>query len=389
MYYKLYPDADATISSKYPTYNSGLDKILELKKTDSAIGYSYEGEWISGSTYAKNDYVKYNNVLYVCDSNAGTTQFVTGGDWSVFDSSSLFANSRILLKFDLNKVPETILSSSSAVTLKLFSSDIDYVSDSFTVNAHPVSYNWELGTGIVIEQENTIGVTWINKSTNSAWLSPGSDYLQVSSSVVFDSDTIDLEIDVKNIVDSWRNSTYENYGFLIKKSFDDEYNRKSITNISFYSRETNTVYLPELEFSYDDHIYSTGSISGSKFTNEPISVVSKNMQKEYLYDTKHRFYASVKPRSAAKTFVEDVVPTQTNYIDGQLFYSIVDNLSNRIMIPFSTGSIVSLNSTNGYYFDVYLSGFMPNRFYKILFKSVVNGVETYHDNDNIFKVIKW
>lgn len=387
MYYKLYPTIDATISSKYPTYNSGLDKVLQITKTDSAIGHSYEGEWVSGSTYAVGDYVKYNNMLYEC--NAETTQFVTGSDWSVFDSGSLFTNSRLLIKFDLTKVPSAILASSSLVSLKLFASDIGYVSDTFTLDVHPLSDNWECGTGIIFEQGYKTGASWVNKNTNATWVNSGSDYLAVSSSVVFTTETIDLESDVTSIVNSWKTSVYPNYGFVIKKTFDDEYNRNAFDNISFYSRETNTIYLPELEFSYDDHIYSTGSISGSKFTTEALSVVSKNMQKEYIYDLKHRFYALVKRRSGAKTFVEEIVPTQVDYIDGNLYYSIIDNVSNRVMIPFSDNSEVSLNSTDGYHFDMYLSGFMPNRFYKILFKSVVNGIETYHDNDNIFKVIKW
>ncbi len=57
------------------------------------------------------------------------------------------------------------------------------------------------------------------------------------------------------------------------------------------------------------------------------------------------------------------------------------------LIPFSNYTKVSLNS-EGHYFDVNTIGLMPERFYKIIFKSTIDSVDTYFDNQYVFKVVK-
>ena len=57
------------------------------------------------------------------------------------------------------------------------------------------------------------------------------------------------------------------------------------------------------------------------------------------------------------------------------------------MIPFSDYTKVSLDET-GHYFNVSLSGFMPERFYKMIFKVILDGQTQYFDTDSQFKVVK-
>ena len=44
--------------------------------------------------------------------------------------------------------------------------------------------------------------------------------------------------------------------------------------------------------------------------------------------------------------------------------------------------------SKGNYFDVYMSGLQPERYYRILVKTVVDGTTTVTDNGNIFKVVR-
>jgi hypothetical protein len=48
---------------------------------------------------------------------------------------------------------------------------------------------------------------------------------------------------------------------------------------------------------------------------------------------------------------------------------------------------VSCDSTGGY-FDVYMDGLQPERYYRILIKTVLDGSTVVVDNQNVFKVVR-
>ena len=73
------------------------------------------------------------------------------------------------------------------------------------------------------------------------------------------------------------------------------------------------------------------------------------------------------------------------------YYSVKDAETEETIIPFSTGSIVSCDST-GNFFNLWLDGFQPERFYRFQIK-VVSGsgaTETsmIYDEDYTFKVVR-
>jgi len=131
----------------------------------------------------------------------------------------------------------------------------------------------------------------------------------------------------------------------------------------------------------------TGSVSGSLLSSGSIAVTMKRFKPEYKYNTTVRFRINVKPSYVAKTFYEELRQGEVYYLPDSASYSIRDAYSNRIMIPFSDYTKISVDET-GHYFDVSLSGFMPERFYKTLFKVVMDGETQYFDSDNQFKVVK-
>ena len=73
-------------------------------------------------------------------------------------------------------------------------------------------------------------------------------------------------------------------------------------------------------------------------------------------------------------------------------YSIVDAYTGDTVIPFGEGSVVSADTT-GNYFNLWLNGLLPERFYKIEIK-VVSGSGTldetiqYFDDFQSFKITR-
>ena len=59
-----------------------------------------------------------------------------------------------------------------------------------------------------------------------------------------------------------------------------------------------------------------------------------------------------------------------------------------MVIPFDTNyTKISCDST-GPYFDIYMDGLQPERYYRVLVKSEIDGTNTVIDNGNTFKVVR-
>ncbi len=115
----------------------------------------------------------------------------------------------------------------------------------------------------------------------------------------------------------------------------------------------------------------------------------KNFKSEYKYGTKVRMRVVGKESFQRKSFSNVSVTSFSviKYLPSTSYYSIKDAGSERTIIDFSENSKISCD-TSGNYFDLQLSGIMPQRYYKIIIKVVINGVEQYFDKGFIFKVVK-
>ena len=85
------------------------------------------------------------------------------------------------------------------------------------------------------------------------------------------------------------------------------------------------------------------------------------------------------------------LPSGSQAMGQGTYYSIVDASSEDVIVPFGTGSIVSCDST-GNYFNVWMDGFQPERFYRFQIK-VVSGsgadqTSMIYDDDYTFKVVR-
>ena len=76
-------------------------------------------------------------------------------------------------------------------------------------------------------------------------------------------------MDVTSAIKTWQSGSngkiIPNYGFLLQFSDVDERNLSTQGQVSFFSRETHTVYVPKLIMFFDDSTFNTGSMSEINF----------------------------------------------------------------------------------------------------------------------------
>ena len=75
-------------------------------------------------------------------------------------------------------------------------------------------------------------------------------------------------------------------------------------------------------------------------------------------------------------------------------YSIIDSITNETIIPFAEGNITYGNSRSkmsndgdGSFFKLRMDNFMPERYYKICVKTIINGSVLILDDNYYFKVV--
>ena len=381
MHYFIFPDLDATLYSASGSKNTGLDQILEVRKDMKADGTNVKA-------------------------------------------------SRILMKFDLSYISQSIvrgLISNPKYYLNLYDANPTNMGYSQSLWAYPVSQSWIEGEGFDMDIPTTTqGASWDYKTglNEEDWWNPesssftteqgGAYYKNVYGSQSFAWGTEDMRMDVTPIVNSWLDETYPNEGFMIKRSGSievqniksgsgDEGNSDALGSFIFFSRQTNTIYPPKLEVEWYDTAWSTGSLDPLSSTNlEDLVFYMKGLQTQYKEKSKMRFRVVGRERYPTKSYSNTASEYLTvKYLpsgsvekigeDGA-YYSVIDDQTGDVIVPFGTGSLISCDST-GNYFNLWMDGLQSERYYRFEFK-VVSGSNTsdetiqYFDDNFAFKVVK-
>jgi hypothetical protein len=142
-----------------------------------------------------------------------------------------------------------------------------------------------------------------------------------------------------------------------------------------------------LEIKWDDSSYSTGSLS--TVTNSNFALVINNNKAEYQQDSIQRFRVAVRDIFPSTTFRTSLSYTNTKALPSTSYWAIKDLDTEEMVVDYDTSfTKISCDST-GNYFDVYMNGLEPERYYKLLIKTVLTTKETIVlDKDYIFKVIR-
>ena len=363
--YKIFPEKSATIYSFYPTLNTGNDEILEL------------------STF---------------ESINGTNEV-----------------SRALIKFPLsaiNTAMNLVSSSNFKASLKLYLANAASVPTNLTLDSYPLAQDWSHGTGRLGNVPiTTDGVSWEYRTEDgiNAW--PTGSYptgttasydptgnagggLWWTSSLWRGSQqfapqvlSLDTDIDVTQVVDAWHNNVITNYGFIVKHQSSYEFTTASKFELKYFSGHTHTIYPPSLDIAWDDSSFSTGSLT--VVTSSYYNVVINNNKAEYQQDSVQKFRIAVRDLYPSVAFRTTLSFTNTKCLPSSSYWSIKDLDTEEIVVDYDTiGTKISCDST-GNFFTIYMNGLEPERYYKILIKSVLADGETVvTDQDYIFKVVR-
>ena len=321
--------------------------------------------------------------------------------------------SRTLIKFDITNISESIVAGTipenARYYLNLYDARSTELTTSQSLFAYPVSQSWVQGDGRFFDSPattegcswryrdgETTGTQWVSGSNNTG----GTWFNQYEASQSFNHETIDMRMDVTNIMKQWLSSSIANEGFIVKRSGSigntssslDEGSTDRLGNFSFFSRDTHTIYPPKLEVEYDDSIFNTGSLSTLDADDvDEVTIYMKGLREEYKEKSKVKFRVYGRERFPTRTYSTSSQNLTVKFIPSQSQYSVRDALSEDEIIPFSTGSYLSCDGA-GNYFRLDLNAFQPERHYRFLYK-VVSGsgntrVEHILDEDHIFKVTR-
>ena len=361
--YKIFAEKDTTLYSDYPTLNSGMDPILELTKNTS--------------------------LLYASQSTAA----------------------RILIKFlddDVNEVVTKYIGTASfSASLKLYLADSTGLPTDYTVEAFPVYSSWDMGTGRFGDSPvTTDGASWVFRKANSTnpWITQsfesgvtasytpsnpgGGDWHEdLGSSQSFGVYVKkDLNLDVTEAIVAFREESITNEGFLLKISGSLEFDQNYTFTLNYFGRDTNTVYPPVLELKWDDSVYSTAGSSITGVSSQDIRISLSNNKGEFNQYEIYRFRLNVRDQFPVRTYATSSIYTTQKYIPSASYYAIKDVKSDTTVVDFDDNFTKISADRQGNYFDVYMYGLEPERYYKILIKTIISGSTLVFDDQYFFKV---
>jgi len=363
--YRIYPESDAFLASEITKANTGKDEIVELG------GY----EDISGTTRTNRTVVKFNQteILDVVDNKIGANAISASLNYYLAEASELPV--------------------------------------SYLVYSYPLAQDWDNGRGKFGDiPTDTTGVSWeytrageVTPWTTSGWganitgsytgsqAGGGSWYtgsggvnLETSQSFVINSDK-DITLDVSNAIRLFYSGSISNYGHILKLENQYEFNENTNIRLRFFSNNTNTIYPPYLEFKWDDTSYLTGSLS---VLSTDISTVGiKNNKERYESSGKVRFKVNARPKYPVRTFTTSSVYLTNYALPENSFWGVKDEYTEEMVIDFDQYTKISCDSS-GPYFDVYMDSFQPERYYRMMVKTTIDGAQVIFADKNTFKVVR-
>ena len=390
--YKIFPEKDATMYTEFPSQNTGRDEILEAK-------------------------------TYIADANSQVARY--------------------LVKFSTSEITNIISTkigdgkSEWTAYFRNFHAVVTGLNLDQKLEFYPISGNWGMGTGKFNDIPKVVnGVSWyfLNYSGSSAegailwptsgfptyvtaswsgsvsdisagggnWYtgsnitSTGLDPVTQSQTFAY-SDTKDIIVDVKNTVETWYSYSlnsaegFANEGFLVKNTGSTEFinSPSATTTFKYFSIDTNTIYPPQLEFRWNDYTFNTGS-SSNKILPQVESFISIfNNQGTYYSQSIPRLRFAAMPKYPDRTFLTASLYSTNFYLpESQSLYAIKDTDTNEFVIDFdSEYTRISADATSSF-FDLYMNGLEPERYYTILVKTSIDGTVKVFDENIMFKVAK-
>ena len=362
--YKLFSSKDSFVYTEKPLANTGRDELLEVG------GYNTSGGGQTARTFIQFDS---NELTDVLDNKAG------GG----------------AVKTNLNMY----LSYAAELPIE------------FDVKCYPLAESWDEGTGKFGDvPDNKTGCSWqyreagaSNHWTTSSfanfttasfetalkgggvWFTGSADgTLEVSQSFNKNS-SYDLDIDVTPITLKHYSGSIANNGLIIKLPDSLEFNVSASVRLKYYGNDTNTIYPPCLDIKWNDYIHSS---SLAEITDPEVVISIKNNKGTYTDEGKQRFRIHSRPKYPTRTFTTSSVYLTNHLLPSASYWGIRDENTEEMIFDFDTTyTKISADNTSNY-FDVYMDGLQPERYYRLLIKTEIDGSTSIVDSNQIFKVVR-
>jgi len=325
-------------------------------------------------------------------------------------------SSRFLIKFDeseISNIFSTLIGTSSwDANLKCFIAESTGLSNNTTLAINALYENWGMGTGRYLDSpEATNGVSWIwsdysgstswttsgfvfgttgsyNLTTNPSSSGGGVWYIDAQSSQSFNYySSTDLDVNVTSIVTNWSSSTFNNYGFIVRQTESQEFvnNPNQQVTLKYFSRDTHTIYPPQLEFKWEDSVYNTGSLT--VLSTNPSYVNIQENPGIFYSGSVNIFRVNSRPVYPPRVFQTSSYYSTNYALPEESYWALKDLDTDEYVIDFDTTYTKLSCDDSGSFFTMYMNGLEPERYYKLLIKSTIEGSTIIFDNNYNFKVV--
>jgi hypothetical protein len=386
--YKIFPSKDATLYSEYPYMNTGLDEMTEIRNIKSSLS-----------------------------SNNAVSRYV-----SYYDQSTI------------NYVFDNLIKENNyQINLRNFVATAEGINQSSIIEIFPLASSWTNGTGYYLDSPQTQdGVSWLYNTNNTQWST--SSFGEYTTASFIDSNRgggvwytgssnpnlilpvtqsfnvrveKDLNADVTNIVNQWyiTNKKLDGYildtyisasyfedfdlnnnGFIVKWEDSIEFNNSPTytPDMKFYSIDTYTIYPPQLEFKWDDTIYSS---SLNEIKTEDIFISLDENPGVFYEDSINRFRLNLRPKYPERTYQTGSLYTQNFILPTASYYAVKDLDTNEYVIDFDENYTKISADDISNYFTIYMNGLEPERNYQVLIKTEINNSVLVYKDELYFKIV--
>lgn len=366
--YRIYPSGDSSIYSEAPLANNGLDEILEL-----------------GAYRDPNGYKQLVRILVNYDLE------------EVNSVSSLYNNGKHI-----------------SASINLYVADAYELPLNFDIDVYPLAETWDTGRGKFGDVPLDVsGVSWVNRLYNKSgswdttsslagvtssfenvvrgggtWYSTLSGSSIRSHTSFTTKSELDLSIDISKIVDLQRSGSLPNNGLIIKLNDSiEKIDPAPNVRVKYFSLDTNTIYPPYIELKWDDFSYQTGSLS--VLNTSVCDIKIQNNKGTYSTNEKTRFRVFCRPKYPQRIFTTSSVYTLNYALPINTYWAIRDEHSKDTVVNFDTIHGKISCDSKGPYFTMYMNTLQPERYYRLLLKTEIDGSDILIDSrDNIFKVTR-
>jgi hypothetical protein len=387
--YKLFPTQDATLYSLFPNMNTGLDEIVEATETS----YAY------------------------ANPNPQTSRFLINFSEDEIDSI-------LETKIGISSSAQLLNNNLWKANLQCFIATSTGLNANTTVECYPIYGTWNMGTGRYLDDPiATNGTSWIwrtySGSGGSKWLTGsyptcvtgsynttwavagGGNWFTGSTQTWFNSNTYpitasvtfgywdskDLDLNVTNIIRARYTGSISSDGFILKQAVEFINNIDIQPELKYFSRDTHTIYPPALQFSWRDYTWNTGSSTQTILNTLPATLTLAQNPGTFYPQSYNRFRINARPEYPVQLWQTSSVYLNNYYLPTASYYAIKDLDTNEYIVDFDTQFTQISADASSSYFDVYMNGLEPERYYAILIKTNIDGTVQVFDDQYYFKVI--